>query len=517
MSVTHFELFDGREFQYGPALAVAAETPNRVLVYYPLGSGKTLAAVHAARTWMDKTPGGLVIVITTKVNIEATWSVAIDMYVDAEPIDLANVHNADWWFSSENNAHYNRLIRELASRESRAHCVALSVTALRELCKRHGLDREWRQFLTDHRNQMRQELRKHIRKKHVQAMDTSEYVRACQTYGIDRDQSLLQASIPHRPYLLIVDECQEYVNDSANYRLISTLATSADFSLFLSATPVRDKADGLYRLLGENEWGFTKNFPKKFLYTDIRCGLPTVVSTVATVAMTASEWRSRGKGGAYLCRTRQSCNSDSKWEAMAAQIEHDIEFSTGPLRIVVYSYFLEAGIEGFLTHLVKKFAGRAKRTRFSFKVGNKMTQCSLMGSNEEGLHWFNRKSTRNKILLLSSRSGTGISLQNVGYFHLMEPQWSVDEEEQAIGRATRKGSHTLVEPTVHVYRWIATPPQGTCLLSADQQMNQTKAAKQQRTSAILQKWQDMGTVRLAALLSNFEALTLYVGNKRNDI
>ena len=70
-----------KSHQYGPALAVAAhfEKPNSVaacvLVYYEVGTGKTFAALHAARTFVDITKGeGHVYIITTNANIESTWT-----------------------------------------------------------------------------------------------------------------------------------------------------------------------------------------------------------------------------------------------------------------------------------------------------------------------------------------------------------------------------------------------------------------------------------------------------------
>lgn len=57
----------------------------------------------------------------------------------------------------------------------------------------------------------------------------------------------------------------------------------------------------------------------------------------------------------------------------------------------------------------------------------------------------------------------------------MEPQWSVAEEQQSIGRATRMGSYTDVPPIVHLYRWIATSPAKT--KTADEKMQVTRDQK----------------------------------------
>lgn len=154
MSVTPFALFQGREFQYGPALAVAAQQPARVLVYYPLGSGKTLAAIHAAKTFLDRFPEGEIIVITTKINKELTWRNNIDMYTAIEQshygrIDGMDITNIDWWFSLDNPAvvHYNKLILKLTIKgETRLNCMDMSVNELLAACRRHEIMSDWRTF-----------------------------------------------------------------------------------------------------------------------------------------------------------------------------------------------------------------------------------------------------------------------------------------------------------------------------------------------------------------------------------
>ena len=99
-------LFENRSFQYGPACAVAKRQRNRFLVYYPLGSGKTLAALHAARTFLEMKPNGRIIILTTLSNVKTTWPDNIDKYLKHvsdknNAIRNAEVHNVDWWFSKK--------------------------------------------------------------------------------------------------------------------------------------------------------------------------------------------------------------------------------------------------------------------------------------------------------------------------------------------------------------------------------------------------------------------------------
>ena len=71
--VARFPLFKNRAFQYGPSLAISSPGPSRTLVYYPLGSGKTLASLHAATSFLSRYPSGEILVLTTKANVETTW------------------------------------------------------------------------------------------------------------------------------------------------------------------------------------------------------------------------------------------------------------------------------------------------------------------------------------------------------------------------------------------------------------------------------------------------------------
>ena len=116
-------LFHNTKYQYGPACAYKEretneKSPKGVLVYYPLGSGKTLSAIHAARLFLDSTPTGRVCVITTKSNIQTSWSKNIQQYVAAEDVNLEriDVRNINWWFSEENLPHYNKVIRFVSSK-----------------------------------------------------------------------------------------------------------------------------------------------------------------------------------------------------------------------------------------------------------------------------------------------------------------------------------------------------------------------------------------------------------------
>jgi len=483
MSVSTCDLFEGRAFQYGPACAIAAGT-RRVLAYYPLGSGKTLSSLHGARTFLDSFPEGNIVVMTTLSNVETTWKSAIKMYrkstedVHKRAFKNAKVHNSEWWFSQQNVkvAHYNSLLQHLSENgHSRQSTQAMSPGNLMLITENKAKRKAFRLEL---------ELPQ-------------------------RRLSMLQATLPAGPFCLIVDECQEYLNSSAKTELVNALASAAAVTILLSATPVHDsyRYNGLRRLLGK-----PVNMKRSILWTDFSEDMPTVFdSSLNTVELTVDEWRahqaasgSRNSSGnsenAYLTKSRQVCNSVSKWTAMALQIESDIQTHIAPIRIVVYSFFLGQGVDGFFNFLQTRWSCAVKNKRLSHRLGDSVVKCSKM--EDKTLKWFNNESTKVKILLLTSKSGVGISLHNVRWFHLMEPQWTDAEDQQAIGRATRKGSHTSVEPEVNVFRWVSTYPGRS--LTAGERVRMQMLDKKKRTDILLDKIARCGDKFLAEVLNKFD-------------
>lgn len=498
-------LFAKRAFQYGPACAVAKRERTRFLVYYPLGSGKTLAALHAARTFLEMRPQGTIIVITTLSNVNTTWTNNIDLYLQHvddknNRIKQTQVHNIDWWFSQENTkaVHYNNLIQTLEKSPllTRQALVQMSVDQLVSEARQinRGSQKKTRQLVKQLKDATRGR----------------------------RKLNMLQATIPDKPYFLIVDECQEYINTSARALMVNALADAAHTTLLLSATPLNDitqYTNGLLRMLRTPG---RPDIKQSILWTNNTSKKPFVSeTTIRQVVMTEQEWQ-RHKAAvsarttdnqsqnAYLGKSRQACNCMSKWEAIASQLEADcIRFAEegGPVRMVVYSFFLEKGAVGFLDFLSERNNGQPYKGRIKYRTSNIRTQVSLM--NPGTLDWFNRKEKKQscKILLLTSRSGTGISLKNVRAVHLMEPQWSSADEEQAIGRATRKDSHDRVPRKVEVTRWVAVPPQnprGPTRRSADQKVLASMRNKKNRTDQLLNRLAQYGNAFLENILREFQ-------------
>tara|TARA_B110000008_G_scaffold28679_1_gene25727 strand:- start:9746 stop:10870 length:1125 start_codon:yes stop_codon:yes gene_type:complete len=330
--------------------------------------------------------------------------------------------------------------------------------------------------------------------------------------------SFLQAAIPDGPYFLIVDECQQYINLTGESLLVNALAAGARGTVLLSATPIFqvNQVRGLRSLLGLN---YDDNIRPSILWSGDTSKKPNIIDKgVRRVTMSTQEWAVHqtakralsavfASEDAYRTKTRQACNCNSKWDAISAQMDADCgTFATtgGPVRMVVYSFFLDNGVEGFLDYLnIQKNGRMTSHNRLKYRLDSIPVYVSLM--NDNTLDWFNRppnpSKPSHKILLLSGRSGTGISLKNVRAIHIMEPQWSYAEEEQAVGRCTRKDSHDLVEKRLEVTRWMAVHPKGT---TADQHVRMRMLEKKKRTDVILKKYRNYGNQTLRALLDSFD-------------
>ena len=479
-------LFDQRAFQYGPACAIADRGHKRCLVNYPLGSGKTLSALHAARTFLELYPNGQIIILTTLSNIYATWHHARKMYLDHVPdkhnkIKKAVIKNADWWFSQSNPAskHYNRLIQMLI------HDPSNNLKSLIKMTPRQ-LKLEVQRFQGSFANMSQDNSKRHLMKEWKKFRAKAQ-----------PSVSMIESCVPRGPFCLIVDECQEYINFSAKSILIRHLADAATNSLFLSATPLNDsetQSYGLEKLLDMPSC----NFDQCVLWTNDRSDKPNVIcEDPMRVHMTKEEWRAHQAAAnsmssdmhyqnAYLTKSRQTCNCNSKWTQMFHRLEQDIlkyKSKKGPVRIVIYSFFLKHGAKGFAHYLQKCTHGRYHQGRIATSIAGQKTEISTM--NDTALDWFNCVDSTCKILLLTSRSGTGISLKNTNAIHIMEPQWSYADEQQAIGRCTRKGSHDF-NKSVRVIRWLSLPP--VCRKtgsSADQKVRKRMQKKYTETKTYL--------------------------------
>ena len=329
-------LFDKSKFQYGPACFVSkalAGGPKRSLVYFPLGSGKTLSALHAARIFLSKEKKGKVLVLTTKTNIHTSWQENVDKYAEAESVDLSTicVHNIDWWSSESNTrvSHYNRLIRMLSRVNNNSRCSYFH-TPWRSLIRATRL-------ISPGGSKLRRNLCKELYKMRKITCLTPEL-------------SFIDMVAPKCPYLLIVDECHQYLNDSGYRMVVEQLCRRSLSSLLLSATPLNDASQqlSLFRLMG------SRNITGRIMYVPPMKQKACIKHRYMSSKMTDEEWgvyciEKTKRQDAYLSRSRQSCNTLSKWNRIFRTLCLDI--STGATRNVVYSFFRGCGSDGFFQFL----------------------------------------------------------------------------------------------------------------------------------------------------------------------
>ena len=449
-------LFANTRYQYGPSCAYKAREqngPKSVLVYYPLGSGKTLSAIHAARLFLDSNPDGRVCVLTTKSNIQTSWAENIQKYVNAEDVNLerVDVRNIDWWFSEENLPHYNKIIRSLSSKSGNSRSAFL--------------DLPWRTLL------------KTANKPFRSVVD-------------GQNRSFLDACVPQGRYMLIVDECQQYLNNTSHQQLVSNLGRHSYFTILMSATPLNDSAQetGLCRMLR------SRQLVNRILYVPPQKNMVSVLHRYVGVKMTpkeTSDYLFNKKDDAYLTKGRQLCNTETKFTKILKYVGK---------KTLVYSFFREKGVDGFFQFLLDKRDAKLKSKHYlTYRTNTHKIHVKVFSNAEEDVAWFNRPSSKNKMLLITSKAQMGISLMGVDTFHIMEPQWSYADEAQAVGRATRMGSHASGE-TVTVFHWVSTVGKYE---SSDEIVHNSMQAKKLRTDRLLEQYVKMGSGYLEEILNKF--------------
>jgi len=422
-------------------------------VYYPLGSGKTLSAIHAARIFLDSNPDGKVCVLTTKSNIQTSWAANIRKYESTEDGDLEriDVHNIDWWFSEENLPHYNNVIRSLASKSANGRAAYL--------------DLPWRTLLKTDNKPFRSGVE-------------------------DNNRSFLDACVPRERFMLIVDECQQYLNSTSHQQLVSKLCRHSYFTILMSATPLNNSAQetGLCRMLR------SRQLEHRILYVPPQENMVSVNHRYIGAKMTPEEMSNylhNKKDDAYLTKGRQLCNTETKFTKILKYIGQ---------KTVVYSFFRENGVGGFFRFLVEQRNATLKsKYHLTYEMNGRRVHVKVFSNAKDDLAWFNRQSSKIKMLLITSKAQMGISLMGVDTFHIMEPQWSYADEAQAVGRTTRMGSHKDGE-TVTVFHWVSTVRNYE---SSDEIVHNSMHKKKIRTDRLLFHYAKIGSVYLQELLNNF--------------
>lgn len=479
--------------QYGPALAVAAhfEKPNSVvsgvLVYYEVGTGKTFAALHAARTFVDITGGtGHVYIITTKANIESTWTRDWDVYKSAlnqtTPGASAPYTRALEWgtkdslFKTTLKSPYMLIIDE-------AHLLrnldSASAPKILDICEHSA---------------------------YVMPLTATPIVRtvnnlnALYSYMMGEDDRIIRMPMGND------DDDATTPVQAGQYFNGMVLYQSQDTSRYPTVTEsivevplgdeyeafVREDADKLKELQDK-----VKNH---------RIGRERWDTTIARVGALGPEGSIPNP---FHVNSRQVCNSVGKFQGIWDAIVADAD-----TRVVVFSNFRNEGIDGFMTWLLQtqKFHRTGKRDYeyiIRKDVGGPTYEVVLWNNDhfDAITKWQHKVDDTCKILLISPMAREGLSLKGVRQFHLMEPSWNISDETQAIGRAVRMTSHTHLPPSeqhVNVRRWIATYEGGQ---TSDQRLTELAHMRSRVITPYLQRLQWVGTRYLDRLVERLDTLS----------
>lgn len=202
----------------------------------------------------------------------------------------------------------------------------------------------------------------------------------------------------------------------------------------------------------------------------------------------------------FLQKTRQWNNTPAKICAIIARIRQDVDRR----RVVIFSHFVSKGIEIFL-----KSVKTHKDMKISYLKSNLSTteRATMVKSFNQGEP---KPTTFFKVLLLTPASIEGLSLKNVRSLHIIEPGWEPFEENQIIGRTIRKGSHSQLcdhEKQVNIYHWVSIIPKRkftfesnwycdvdfSLVKSTDEHCRDKLKIKRQELSPVLDAIKDVGT------------------------
>ena len=475
--------------QYAPALAVAAhyEKPNSVpkgvLVFYEVGTGKTFAALHAARTFCDLTDGH-VYIITTKANIDSTWTRDWEVYKSAlnetAPGVSARYTRALEW-GTKDTILKTKLKSPYMIIMDEAHLLrnldSVKAPQILAICE----EADYVMPLTA-----------------TPIVRTVSNLDALYSYMTGEEESII--SVPTARLAAEGDtatspvEVGQYFNNMVLYQ-------AQDTSRYPSVTesvvnvPLGDE----YELFVKEDEDKLKELHEKLKHK--RIGQERWDTTISRLVALGPEGTIPNP---FHVNSRQVCNSEGKfamiWDAIV---------SDGDSRVVVFSNFRNEGIDGFMEWILRtqNFHRTGKREyEYIIRKDTHRTYEVVLWDNDRFdaiTKWQHHNDQIVKILLISPMAREGLSLKGVRQFHLMEPSWNVSDETQAIGRAVRMMSHAhlpISEQTVHVRRWIATYEGGE---TADERLTDLARMRVRVIGPYLKRLQWMGGRYVERLLASF--------------
>lgn len=196
----------------------------------------------------------------------------------------------------------------------------------------------------------------------------------------------------------------------------------------------------------------------------------------------------------------------SKYSTKIQKIVNNIKEESGVGNILIYSTFLEYGVEAASKVLdkvgferydgndskeVRKIVENSEDEDSIRSIKKKYAIFSGKQSEEEKtdiLKVFNSKDNINgeliKILMITKSGTEGLDLKNVRYIHIMEPYWNYSLLQQVIARGVRYKSHTMLEEkyrNVQVFIYLSDYNKG------DLDEIKTKLSEKSKTSKVSKK------------------------------
>ena len=396
-----------------------------LLAFYEVGTGKTLAALDAAKAYLEeKQHQAHVYVLTTLANKESTWG-------------------RDWTTSkraiSGDSAPYTRRVSWHTKND------LFSMT----LKQPYMLVVDEAHLLRNAESQGYGEL--------LPICQTAEFVLLLTATPMVRDIKDLNALYA---YMTgdddeIVDKHTAPADVGALFRK-RILFKEQDRSRF----PEVHTEERVVRVGDEYEVFFSQD---KKLFNEIKRNLHLQhiknepwKKTIARVCVTGVTLKGLNP---FLVNGRQVCNRTKYPELFQCLRQEPYT------QVVVFSNFRDHGVMGFFESLCHQHKFR--------RSSKKEFECCVreegLGRRVEVVIWHNdnfraitkwqaRRDQTVRVLLITPMAREGLSLKGVQRFHVLDPSWNKSDEDQAIGRAVRLTSHAhlpATEQVVRVTRWSA--------------------------------------------------------------
>ena len=154
-----------------------------------------------------------------------------------------------------------------------------------------------------------------------------------------------------------------------------------------------------------------------------------------------------GTLNAFLNLTRRISNISSKEKTSPKLNKILLMCKNGPKPIIIYSNWLQSGIEP-----MAELLNNNKISNFTFTGKNTDKQ------KKEIVEKYNKRKI--DVILISSSGAEGLDLKNTRQIHIMEPHWNISKINQVIGRGIRYKSHESLpkkQRLVNVHYWISEP------------------------------------------------------------